>query len=42
MNDTAKELKTQEMEMERRMHVEEMQYRQLKDEKLLDNARLSL
>jgi hypothetical protein len=27
MNDTAKQLKTREMEMERRMHDEEMQYR---------------
>ena len=41
MNETAKELKTQEMKMERHMYIEEMQYRHVKDKELFENARLS-
>jgi hypothetical protein len=42
INETAKVLKTQEMEMGLRMHQDEMNYRQGKDEKQLQNARLAL
>jgi hypothetical protein len=42
INDTTKELKTQEMQQEVRIHAEEMQYRREKDDKVLENTRLSL
>jgi hypothetical protein len=42
INDTEKQMKTKEIEMEMRIHQEEMQYGQIKDEKILENARLSL
>jgi hypothetical protein len=42
INETTKVLKTQEMEMELRMHQDEMKYREGKDEKQLQNARLAL
>jgi hypothetical protein len=42
INNTAKVLKTQEMELELHMHQEEMLYEHGNDEKLLENAQLSL
>jgi hypothetical protein len=42
INDTAKEMKVQEMELELRMHLEHMEYNKKKNSMIMENARLAL
>jgi hypothetical protein len=42
INDTTKQMKTEEMELELRIHEETMRYKQEKDHILLENAWLAL
>jgi hypothetical protein len=42
INDSARDMKKQQMEMELTMHADNMRYKEKKDEQVLENARLAL